>query len=261
MPKIEIGFTGKEFSRTAELLAAKLQLPLQRGSADYDFLLTLADSGLSLVPSASLGYGPISCDFATGANNHRRRFGGGNGQSIAKAVGVSGKFHPTVLDLTAGLGADGFVLASLGCAVTLVERNPIVHSLLADGLARAIACGEKDDALAEIINRIVLVEADSSHYLNNLDSSNSPDVVYLDPMFPLRKKSAKVKKEMQAFHSIVGSDADADSLLVMALSVARHRVVVKRPAGAPYLGEAKPSYSLEGKSTRFDIYALKKLPG
>ena len=261
MPKIEICFTGKELSQSAAQLAEKLQLPVHRGSTDYDFLLTYTEDGLSLVPSATLGYGPISCDFVTGTNNHRRRFGGGNGQSIAKAVGVSGKFYPRVLDLTAGLGADGFVLASLGCAVTLVERNPIVHSLLADGLARAVACGDKDHALAEIINRIDLVEADSSHYLNSLDLSASPDVVYLDPMFPQRKKSAKVKKEMQAFHSIVGGDADGDSLLALALAVANHRVVVKRPAGAPYLGEAKPSYSLEGKSTRFDIYALKKLPG
>ena len=90
--------------------------------------------------------------------------------------------------------------------------------------------------------------------------SVSIDVVYLDPMFPERKKSAKVKKQMQAFHAIVGTDADADGLLALALNVATYRVVVKRPAGANYLAEKKPSYSLEGKSTRYDIYTLKKLP-
>ncbi len=79
-------------------------------------------------------------------------------------------------------------------------------------------------------------------------------------MFPERKKSAKVKKQMQAFHAIVGTDADADGLLALALNVATYRVVVKRPAGANYLAEKKPSYSLEGKSTRYDIYTLKKLP-
>lgn len=245
-------------------MADKLQLPFHSPSTtDYDFLLAVAETGLSLIPAAGMGYGAISCDFASGANNHRRRFGGGNGQSIAKAVGVSGKFYPSVLDLTAGLGSDGFVLACLGCSVTLVERNPVVHSLLADGLARATISGAKDSALAAIIDRIVLIEGDSADYLQaqqELPEAVYPDVVYLDPMFPERKKSAKVKKQMQAFHSIVGGDADADSLLAQALVIAVHRVVVKRPAGAPYLADSKPSYSLEGKSTRFDIYALKKLP-
>ena len=260
---IEITFTGEEFREPAILLANKIQLPIHSsGSTHYDFLLSLSDTGLSLVPSAAKGYGAISCDFASGANNHRRRFGGGNGQSIAKAVGVSGKFNPSVLDLTAGLGADGFVLASLGCSVTLVERNPVVYSLLADGLARAAVVAGVDTVLAGIIDRIHLIEADSGDYLQQLLLSGSAtDVVYLDPMFPERKKSAKVKKEMQAFHSIVGSDADADSLLGLALGMATHRVVVKRPTGAPHLAGSRPSYSLEGKSTRFDIYALKKLPG
>lgn len=262
MSNIEISFSGDQLRKPAAVLADKLQLPIHSpGTTDYDFLLTLSEIGLSLVPAAGMGYGAICCDFASGANNHRRRFGGGNGQSIAKAVGVSGKFYPGVLDLTAGLGSDGFVLASLGCSVTLVERNPVVHSLLADGLARAAISGEEDRVLAEIISKIELVEADSGNYLQNLPSTVAPDVVYLDPMFPERKKSAKVKKEMQAFHSIVGGDADADSLLALALGIAVHRVVVKRPAGAPYLADSKPSYSLEGKSTRFDIYALKKLPG
>ena len=264
MSNIEICFTGDQFRQPAAQLAERLQLPIHSpGSTNYDFLLTLSDRGLSLEPSASKGYGAISCDFASGANNHRRRFGGGNGQSIAKAVGVSGKFCPTVLDLTAGLGGDGFVLASLGCCVTLVERNPVVHSLLADGLARATISGAEDSALAAIIDRIELIEGDSADYLQaqqEQPQEEYPDVVYLDPMFPERKKSAKVKKQMQAFHSIVGGDADADSLLAQALAIAVHRVVVKRPAGAPYLADSKPSYSLEGKSTRFDIYALKKLP-
>ena len=172
-----------------------------------------------------------------------------------------------------GLGADGFVLATLGCNVTLLERNPIVHSLLADGIERGTAAGLYDSELGLIMARLSLLQASSSDYLQVLvdrltncsDDSESasvqPDVVYIDPMFPLRKKSAKVKKEMQAFHQIVGTDNDSDALLNNALTVAQYRVVVKRPAGAGFLAEAKPSYSLKGKSTRYDIYTLKKLPG
>jgi len=277
-PVIRVAVASADFIGQAQQLADKLSLPMHSAGSDaYDYLLEYSDSGLALVPSADKGYGSIRCDFAGSEHSHRRRHGGGNGQAIAKAVGVSGKFAPQVLDLTAGLGGDGFVLASLGCTVAMLERNPIVHSLLADGLSRG---GEKsrgcestgydsrDPELDEIINRLSLLEGSAADYLNSLAeqliSSEAevwrPDIVYIDPMFPMRKKSAKVKKQMQAFHAIVGADNDADQLLASALAVAQYRVVVKRPAGAGFLAQTKPSYSLEGKSTRYDIYALKKLP-
>jgi 16S rRNA (guanine1516-N2)-methyltransferase len=79
-------------------------------------------------------------------------------------------------------------------------------------------------------------------------------------MFPPRKKSAQVKKEMQALHQIVGEDDDASLILEKALNKAIYRVVVKRPAHSDYLGKIEPSYSLEGKSTRYDIFAKQKLP-
>ena len=261
MPIIQISYSSDAFQGSAKQLSAKLDLPQRtEQSADYDYLLDFAESGLSLVPSADKGYGPIQCDFAGGTHSHRRRFGGGNGQAIAKAIGVSGKFSPQVLDLTAGLGGDAFVLASLGCTVTMLERNPIVHSLLADGLERAAISAEDDSDLRDIMQRISLIEANSAEYLQHRADITAADVVYVDPMFPERKKSAKVKKQMQAFHAIVGPDLDADQLLALAFKVANYRVVVKRSAGATYLADSKPSYSLEGKSTRYDIYTLKKLP-
>jgi len=128
-------------------------------------------------------------------------------------------------------------------------------------LDRAIAAGADDSELGGIVARISLLEGDSKTYLTGLASMEQEDTVFLDPMFPERKKSAKVKKEMQAFHEIVGGDSDAGELLDLALQRARYRVVVKRSASAGYLAGMAPSYSLEGKSTRFDIFALKKLPG
>ena len=300
MPIIRVAYAAASFKTLAEELAEKLSLSVEstdsdgsraaQGSGDdkgYDYLLEFTEQGLVLRPSADKGYGSIVCDFASSEHSHRRRHGGGNGQAIAKAVGVSGKFAPQVLDLTAGLGGDGFVLASLGCKVCMLERNPIVHSLLADGLSRGVQAGREyaqqgDDELAQVISKLSLLEGNAASYLSSLVDNLAkldiegeaelgeelseepkvwrPDVVYVDPMFPLRKKSAKVKKAMQAFHAIVGTDPDADDLLANALKVARYRVVVKRPTGAGFLAETKPNYSLEGKSTRYDIYALKKLP-
>ena len=224
------------------------------------YSLQVDENGVSLIDSNLASHGPVKVDFVNGSIGHRRRYGGGNGQAIAKAVGVSGVFLPSILDLTAGLGTDGFILASLGCDVGLVERNPIIYCLLEDGIRRAIDSGSTDEVLMEIIGRLNLTENESIDFLSKLSKDKRADVIYLDPMFPRRQKAAKVKKEMQAFQSIVGDDPDADALLIKAMNVARYRVVVKRPNHARFLGQLKPTYSLKGKSTRFDIYVNRAIP-
>ena len=267
MISIQVSSDSPHYLVQAKELSSVLGYPLVTdiGSPDdYQndpaYVLLVGEDGLSLFPSNRRLHGPIRVDFMLGSNNHRRRFGGGNGQAIAKAVGVSGRFLPRVLDLTAGLGGDGFVLASLGCRVSLVERHPLICSLLRDGINRAREEGESDPAIRDLMNRLDLIECDSLELLSDLPADQKPDVIYLDPMFPHRKKSAKVKKEMQAFQHIVGSDIDSDGLLERALEIARYRVVIKRPSVAKFLGDKKPTYSLEGKSTRFDIFALSKIP-
>ena len=267
MISIQVSSDSPHYLVQAKELSSVLGYPLVTdiGSPDdYQndpaYVLLVGEDGLSLFPSNRRLHGPIRVDFMLGSNNHRRRFGGGNGQAIAKAVGVSGRFLPRVLDLTAGLGGDGFVLASLGCRVSLVERHPLICSLLRDGINRAREEGESDPAIRDLMNRLDLIECDSLEILSDITIDQRPDVIYLDPMFPHRKKSAKVKKEMQAFQHIVGSDIDSDGLLERALEIARYRVVIKRPSVAKFLGDKKPTYSLEGKSTRFDIFALSKIP-
>ncbi|WP_020210510.1 class I SAM-dependent methyltransferase [Gilvimarinus chinensis] len=237
----------------AELLFDLAVNELQDGP---EFALVFDVNGLSLQQTGRKAPGPVRAEFAAGAVNHRRKFGGGKGQAIAKAVGITAKVRPHVLDATAGLGRDAFVLATLGARVQMHERNPAVHALLEDGLARAAI--EADPELADILARLTLTFGDTLTLLQQ--SVASYDVVYLDPMFPERQKSAAVKKEMKAFHSLVGADEDADHLLQGALAAARYRVVVKRPRNAPDLAQQAPSYRLEGKSGRFDIYARQKFP-
>lgn len=196
---------------------------------------------------------PIKVDFVEGAVAHRRKFGGGRGQDIAKAVGLKHGFCPQVLDATAGLGRDAFVLASLGCKVTLLERNPVVAALLADGLAR----GELNTETQEICQRMSLVHGSS---ISAISEQATHDVVYLDPMYPHREKSAQVKKEMRVFQSLVGEDLDADQLLAPAKTLAEYRVVVKRPTYAEPLANIKPSTVIKMKKNRFDIYVNKGIP-
>lgn len=242
----------------AQNLAEKLNLPLISNDQTqaYSLQLQLSELGLRLQPCGKKAPGPTFADFVSGAVAHRRQFGGGKGQMIAKAVGIKSGITPRVLDATAGLGKDAFVLASLGCDVTLLERSPIVHALLADGLVRA----DESEEVAEIIQRMHLHHANSIEWMQTQAGQGaSYQVVYLDPMFPHSDKSALVKKEMRAFRPVVGDDLDADQLLDAALALAENRVVVKRPRKAPFLAERKPSLQFEGKSSRYDIYPLKKL--
>ncbi len=227
------------------------------------FLLQFNQQVLELIKLDEPKLGGIKVDFVEGVSAHRRKFGGGRGQEIAKAIGLKHSFTPHVLDATAGLGRDAFVLASLGCQVTLMERMPVVAALLDDGLERA----KLNSEVSEIANRMKLVHASSIDFLpsESLNLAQQVDVVYLDPMYPHREKSAAVKKEMRVFQFLVGEDLDADALLAPALALAKYRVVVKRPSYAPPLSFAssnikKPSTSIKMKKNRFDVYVNQAIP-
>ncbi|WJN58429.1 class I SAM-dependent methyltransferase [Pseudomonas sp. SO81] len=239
------------FAESAGRWAERLGLPLQ---GEAEFALQLGEEGLQLAELGPQAPGPVRVDFVEGAVAHRRLYGGGSGQMIAKAVGVQPGVRPSVLDATAGLGRDAFVLASLGCAVTMSERQPIIAALLEDGLARAA----RDAEVAPIAAQMRLLQGNAIELMRDWQGE-PPQVIYLDPMFPHRDKSALVKKEMRLFRPLVGDDLDAPALLEAALALASHRVVVKRPRKAPIIEGAKPSYALEGKSSRYDIYPKKAL--
>ena len=225
-------------------------------SGEAEFALQLGDAGLQLVDLGPEAPGPVRVDFVEGAAAHRRLFGGGSGQMIAKAVGIQSGVRPRILDATAGLGRDAFVLASLGCEVSLIERQPLVAALLEDGLARAA----RDPEVAAIVAQMRLLTGNAVELMRTWQDE-APQVIYLDPMFPHRDKSALVKKEMRLFRPLVGDDLDAPALLEAALALASHRVVVKRPRKAPCIDGPKPSHQLEGKSSRYDIYPKKALKG
>ncbi len=197
----------------------------------------------------------VHVDFIGGVLAHRKKYGGGRGQAIARAIGLKpGAAPPRVLDATAGLGKDAFVMACLGCPLTLVERSPLVAELVADAIRRAADDKEFQHLLQTGFN---LVNADAIEYLKNMDEPQRPDVVYLDPMYPQRKKSALVKKNMQLLQQLLGQDEDTGQLLQEALRHARKRVVVKRPKGADPIAGFKPTTCVESKKTRYDVYVTK----
>jgi 16S rRNA (guanine1516-N2)-methyltransferase len=197
--------------------------------------------------------GEVVVDFSSDALTFRRLPGRGKKEAIAKAVGLKGQTPLRVLDATAGLGRDAFVLANLGCTVDMIERSPVVAALLDDGLTRARHDAELSTWLPQ---RMQLFHGIAVDLLTSWQGTQ-PEVVYLDPMFPHRKKTAQVKKEMRLFQQLLGPDKDADKLLEPALKLALKRVVVKRPSGAAYLAEQKPDIEYTGKANRFDVYLIK----
>lgn len=194
--------------------------------------------------------GSFIVDFVGGAVGHRLRSGEGRGQALAKAAGLKNGKTPRIVDATAGLGRDSFLLASLGSEVTLIERSPEMHAMLSDAIARAKAEG---GVYEEIVSRMTLLHGDSRELIPTL----SPEVVLIDPMHPPRGNTALVKKEMRILRELVGSDPDQTELMKVALAHATKRVVLKWPLRAePMPGIRKPSHQLLGKSTRYDVFMI-----
>ncbi len=243
--------TDGQLTERAQRLAADLSLPMaQPGDTAFDLLLTVTPQRVELRPTAGK-IGPVYCDFSGGAFAQRIRTTGAR-DLLPRALGFKHRDPPHVLDATAGLGRDAATLALMGCRVTAIERSPIIATLLRDGLERAT-----------LLDRVELIVTDARDYIRQFGNrqsaiDNPPTVIYLDPMFPHRDKSALVKKEMRIARAVTGEDTDAAQLLAAALTAGRAlkvRVVVKRPLHAPHIpGDVEPSMQFKGTSIRYDAY-------
>lgn len=192
----------------------------------------------------------LCVDFVGGSVGHRLRSGGGRGQDLAKAMGLRAGKTPTIIDATAGLGRDSFILASLGAQVILIERSEKMHTLLVQGMERAAKEGGE---FRQIIGRMTLLKGDALDLIPELTS----EAILIDPMHPERKNSALVKQDLRQVREIVGTDDDAADLVQLAIKHARKRVVLKWPAKAdPIEGVKKCTHQIIGKTTRYDVFMI-----
>ncbi len=215
------------------------------------YTLKQTPQGVGLVLENAPAWAPLRVDFTLGKIHYRKSRIHQDEELIKKAVGFKKNVPLCIFDTTAGLGQEAFLLAALGCELVLFERNPTIAGLLKDGLVR----GAKDPDIAPIIQRMQLIEQCAISALQNLGSLPNPDVIYCDPMFEARKKTAAVKKGMQILQTVVGEDNDGAELVRLACQVAKKRVVVKRALHAPALKE-KPDFNYRGRSQRYDIYLV-----
>lgn len=255
----------------AQKLSELWQLPLikryeannckENPPADFSLKVTEQPHQIVLQPHC-FDSGPITIDFRTGKARHRLNFGGGKKQPLARAIGLGHKNQPsqplTVCDATAGFGKDAWVLASLGCKVTALERCPWLFGML----KQAVCDARNDREIADITQRVESLNVDSADWLRT--TKTKLDVVYMDPMYPASDKSASVKKDMQALQRLLGTDTDSSALLDAAMGTARWRVVVKRPKRAPPIASAvaglehSPVSNITSVNTRYDIYSVKR---
>ncbi len=253
--QIAVTYTSAEKKLEAEQLADQLHIafiadPSSELSSHYDYLLLVTPDYLGLKDKHHPK--PFYIDFLSGKLRYRANLAGLRKESLAKAIGLSPRDDPVIVDATAGLGRDSFILATLGFHVILLERSLIVYTLLKDALTRA----QQHSLLVPVINRMNLIHADALTWLSA--THLHPDVIYLDPMFPKRKKSASVKKEMVILQDLLGNDEDSATLFNLALACTKQRVVVKRPRLAATITDNTPNYSIVGKNSRFDVYLVQK---
>ena len=163
-----------------------------------------------------------------------------NAELIIKAVLGKKKQPINILDCTAGFGKDSYLMSLTGSQITAYESNPLMFALLKDGLNRSA------------IENITLHKKDALNFIKT-----SPcEVIYIDPMYPATKKTAKNNKQMALLQSFVGHQSQmAEDLFIQARSSNAKKIVIKRPVKAPYVNNTKPTSQIIGKAARFDVYA------
>ncbi|MEQ8954237.1 MAG: class I SAM-dependent methyltransferase [Gammaproteobacteria bacterium] len=233
-------------SELAQALAAELLPASQLASSPCSFFLRFDSPGLGLFRNPPGKSGAVMVDFGSRRLQHRAA-DSLRSQGLLKAAGIKAGYFPAVLDATAGLGRDAYLFASAGCPVLMIERSPLLLALLQDGLRRGAALAAVE---AAAVARLSLQGAD---FLTADLSSRGFDVVYLDPMFPEEKQRALARKELQLLKEILGPQHGA-GMLARARSLAEKRIVVKRGSKSPWLDDAKPDFSLDGRSSRYDVY-------
>ncbi len=252
-PTVVVASRNADDAADARQLAQALRLEVAGGDwrESIEFALLVDGDRLSLADRDSKDDRGMTATFPALPVRHGRI-------SISRNEPLGRAFGPrvqSIVDATAGLGQDSFLLAAMGFDVTAIERCAIVAALLRNGIERALRDGRIRQAIDE---RLHAITGDARDVLAAM--AEKPDAVYLDPMFPpKRKESALARKSVRIIRALVGDDPDAGELLRIAIQNARERVVVKRADDAPPL-MPNPVASIRGTTVRYDVYRASSEP-
>jgi len=234
-------FVKSDKQNRAKYLAEKLNIDIIREPVEDKMLLCLDDNGLSLLKDGLT----IRGDF----EQMEKRLNPANlmHEMLVKAAKIKEMGNmPTAIDATAGLGEDSILLAAAGYQVKMFERDPIIAALLEDAMIRA----EHNPVLAPVIERMELVEGDSIEAMRS--GKYTPDIIYLDPMFPARTKSGLIKKKFQLLQQLESPCEEGLMLIEAARASKPKKIIIKRPLKGEYLAGIKPNHSISGRAIRYD---------
>ena len=232
---------GECAEQDAQAIAKRVGAPLS-DTLGPDLTLLVDSSGVSLV-----GYGmTYRGDFE---KMLKRITDGRLKHEMLVHVSKTDIAQPTAIDATAGMGEDSFLLAAAGYQVTMFEQNPVIEVLLKDAMKRA----KKHPLLSEIIDRMNLIGGNS---IELLPKQNHADLIYLDPMFPARRKSGLVNKKLQLIQHLEQPCVEEADLLQAAMSLNPRKIIIKRPLKGAFLADRKPQYSVKGKAIRYDCFVF-----
>jgi 16S rRNA (guanine1516-N2)-methyltransferase len=252
-PTIAILYSGEGDMTLLAHLAHKLSKPLItpaniQGHQPADFFLAWRDGCLTLLEARSANKPGLVVDIKH-RQGEQRSWPMAKTGALAQALG---RKTQSVVDATAGWGQDSLAMFRMGYSVTSIERSPVMAALLEDAYRRLA-----NEAWVRRLKLPVpgLIQGDAIAVLGRL--ADQPDCIYLDPMFPpKRKKSALAKKSVTVLRELVGDDDDKERLFAAAVNATGNRVVVKNPDNADPLG-GKPDASFQGKLLRYDVYFCK----
>lgn len=233
------------FRQLAERLAVPLVAAAEIDTSDEQLFLSWREDCLRLLDKELLKKGGLFVEVGP-RQGEQRSWPAPKQNILAQAIGRKTR---TVIDATTGWGQDSLAMFRMGYELMCLERSPVMGELLADGYRRLASLDWMQKLKLEPPRLMV---GDAIAILAGL--TNTPDCIYLDPMFPpKRRKSALTRKSMALLHDLVGNDPDKEELFAAAFKAAGKRVVVKSPDYAEPLG-GKPSESFQGKLLRYDVY-------
>ncbi len=248
--KLGVLYEGQGDIQPFQQLAERLSVPL-RSSAEDDFdkqelfFLSWREGCLKLLDKELLKKGGLAVDIEP-RSGEQRSWPAPKQGALAQALGRKTR---TVVDATTGWGQDSLHIFRMGYELVCMERSPVMAELLIDAFNRL---AEQDWMQKLNLQPPRLLEGNAIELLTTLE--NQADCIYLDPMFPpKRKKSALARKSMRILHDLLGDDQDKEQLFAAALTAAGKRIVVKSPDYAEPLG-GKPNESFQGKLLRYDVY-------
>lgn len=234
--------------KNLEIISEGISIPAETSGP----IIHYDSKGLSMTFTQDQAVSPTRVDFLSKKLQHRlattRR-----SEGLPKAAGLDKAKGPlSVIDATAGLGADAYILAALGCQVQMLEKSGLIAALLYDGLRRGLQEGAGD--IRAHLGNMALVMADAHAYMVSME--DDPDVITLDPMFPPRKKTARVKKDMALMQQLLppNEDEDIEQLLELACQRAKKRVVLKRPGKMEKHPKQKPDFQVPGRACHFQVF-------